>query len=723
MLSAALHDSLSDSTDTESVDSPTPHMLSANGSTAGDVCSHSDDCRHSVLRSIHSDVCALRLVVQSEMRILKAEFAQSLDALKSELTSMMKTQFAQLHGPAKTNCSLVSSSPDSVTREQHVTTPVSSVQECDESDALLHRSVTAPSLPSESSGWNNNSGFIDSDCGDDWNTNAHPPLPEHILNAEDPAHQLELLIKENLSKKESAAAAADAVPAAKLVEVAAPPAPSAPITESGLIALATRILTDHGSVPVGKMGSLLHKAANDHTLPSLLKERYGGLKKFLQAHLQYFVLGEDHPYNPHVSLVGQQQPSQPAQAASAVSASSATATAAASIASKDISPTNAVGFALSSTLHNHNVNPIVTSLPLSQSTRSLSYLSLCDSNIDSPMVGTMGSATRKAIGPSRLLYDETSSTRPGRHNDNIVTSVIAIDCEMVGCGEFGMRSVLARCSIVNYYGHVLYDVYVQPPLNEIVMDYRTHVSGIRPSHLSPCTALEFNVVQSEVRQLLNGRILVAHSVQSDLTALALTHPPQLIRDTATSSIFCPLRARSLKALVSERLSSPQWENFQVAAHDSVEDARAVLALYQSVENQWEETIARENAVLNKQHQMSLLHSPPSSSTSSASSSQLQSHSHSYSNLQALTPSSSQQSPSYAHGTAKSTPISIRSPYQHNNNNNNNNITNIQSSSPPHTSSSSTSHSYGAMNYNMNLSNGNNIPLSPNTPMSLRYHFG
>jgi hypothetical protein len=50
------------------------------------------------------------------------------------------------------------------------------------------------------------------------------------------------------------------------------------------------------------MGSLLHKAANNHCLPALLKERYGGLKKFLQSHPRDFVLGTDHPYNPHVFL-------------------------------------------------------------------------------------------------------------------------------------------------------------------------------------------------------------------------------------------------------------------------------------------------------------------------------------------------------------------------------------------------------------------------------------
>ena len=58
---------------------------------------------------------------------------------------------------------------------------------------------------------------------------------------------------------------------------------------------------------------------------------------------------------------------------------------------------------------------------------------------------------------------------------------IAIDCEFVGVGPNGSTSVLARCSIVNHHGHVLYDSYVKP--KEPVTDYRTWVSGVKPKHL------------------------------------------------------------------------------------------------------------------------------------------------------------------------------------------------------------------------------------------------
>ena len=39
---------------------------------------------------------------------------------------------------------------------------------------------------------------------------------------------------------------------------------------------------------------------------------------------------------------------------------------------------------------------------------------------------------------------------------------VAMDCEMVGVGEDGGRSVLARVSIVNFHGQVLMDRYVKP---------------------------------------------------------------------------------------------------------------------------------------------------------------------------------------------------------------------------------------------------------------------
>lgn len=106
---------------------------------------------------------------------------------------------------------------------------------------------------------------------------------------------------------------------------------------------------------------------------------------------------------------------------------------------------------------------------------------------------------------------------------------IAIDCEMVGVGpDPDNDSALARVSIVNYHGHQLYDSFVLP--KEPVTDYRTFVSGITPQLLGSARTLD--VVQADVATLLDGRILIGHSVRNDLDALLLGHPKRDIRDTS-----------------------------------------------------------------------------------------------------------------------------------------------------------------------------------------------
>lgn len=53
---------------------------------------------------------------------------------------------------------------------------------------------------------------------------------------------------------------------------------------------------------------------------------------------------------------------------------------------------------------------------------------------------------------------------------------------MVGVGEKGKHSVLARVSIVNYYGEVLLDRFVKS--RREITDYRTQFSGITPELLT-----------------------------------------------------------------------------------------------------------------------------------------------------------------------------------------------------------------------------------------------
>ncbi len=70
-----------------------------------------------------------------------------------------------------------------------------------------------------------------------------------------------------------------------------------------------------------------------------------------------------------------------------------------------------------------------------------------------------------------------------------ITKCIAMDCEMVGAGtnRNNQYDMLARCSIVNCYGNVVYDKYVTPVDN--VVDYRTKYSGITDKDLRTGTII------------------------------------------------------------------------------------------------------------------------------------------------------------------------------------------------------------------------------------------
>lgn len=155
-----------------------------------------------------------------------------------------------------------------------------------------------------------------------------------------------------------------------------------------------------------------------------------------------------------------------------------------------------------------------------------------------------------------------------------VGKYVAVDCEMVGVGEGGNESALARVSIVDFHGRQVYDSFVRP--KERVMDWRTRVSGVSPRDMK--TARTFEEVQAAVAELLKGRILVGHDVRHDLAALLLEHPSKMIRDTARFSGFRKYGhgpKPALRVLAKEILDV----EIQSGQHSSIEDARVAMLLF------------------------------------------------------------------------------------------------------------------------------------------------
>lgn len=166
-----------------------------------------------------------------------------------------------------------------------------------------------------------------------------------------------------------------------------------------------------------------------------------------------------------------------------------------------------------------------------------------------------------------------------------ITDELALDCEMVEC--YHHKSVLARVSIVNLFGHPILDRYVAPPAK--VTNYRTQYSGIRRKDLE--NAPEFQEVQSEVAELIKGRIVVGHAVHNDFDVLKINHPRDKIRDTQRYFKYLfQGKTPSLKKL-SESLLGVK---IQKGEHDSVQDAQATMKLYVKERDKWNEKLHKMN---------------------------------------------------------------------------------------------------------------------------------
>ena len=165
-------------------------------------------------------------------------------------------------------------------------------------------------------------------------------------------------------------------------------------------------------------------------------------------------------------------------------------------------------------------------------------------------------------------------------------SIVALDCEMVGVR--GNLSALACCSIVGYNGEVIFHSYIKP--REPITSYRTKWSGITAHHMT--FAIPAHTALACVQKILKFRMIVGHDLSADLKLLGLSdHPKTLIRDT----LKCPqvhmlvgLPQPSLKVVASKLLQ----REIQVGSHSSLEDAKAVMDIYKTVEMEWEEHLRK-----------------------------------------------------------------------------------------------------------------------------------
>jgi len=181
------------------------------------------------------------------------------------------------------------------------------------------------------------------------------------------------------------------------------------------------------------------------------------------------------------------------------------------------------------------------------------------------------SVTDYADGAVPEASIESGSLTAGRE-------ILAMDCEMcmTGQGEFS----LTRISIVTWDGSVVLDELVVP--DKPIIDYVTQYSGITKEMLANVTTSLADIQERLVKLITPRTILLGHSLNSDLTALKLTHP--FIIDTAI--LYPHPRGPPLKSALkwlaqkylNREIQKGHGNTGAGAGHDSIEDARTCLDL-------------------------------------------------------------------------------------------------------------------------------------------------
>ncbi|KAI0127178.1 ribonuclease H-like domain-containing protein [Xylariales sp. AK1849] len=208
----------------------------------------------------------------------------------------------------------------------------------------------------------------------------------------------------------------------------------------------------------------------------------------------------------------------------------------------------------------------------SSSTAKPSLAIWADDNDISPE--SLAEAYGLGLKQNAIVTSEKPRVNEGLAPNLELGKYVALDCEMVGVGPEGHDSVLARVSLVDFHGRQVYDSYVRP--KERVTDWRTKITGISPKQMA--SARDFENVQKEVADLLQGRILVGHDIRHDLAVLMLTHPTTYVRDTARFSGFRQYGhgpKPALRVLAKEILSM----EIQTGHHSSIEDAKVAMLLF------------------------------------------------------------------------------------------------------------------------------------------------
>lgn len=165
----------------------------------------------------------------------------------------------------------------------------------------------------------------------------------------------------------------------------------------------------------------------------------------------------------------------------------------------------------------------------------------------------------------------------------------ALNCKLVeGVMHDQTRTnMVARVSIVDYYGFVVYDRLFKSVWP--VVDYHTNTTGLQAVNFTR-NAVTLCREKERLELLLKGNVLVGYGLLHDLTILGIKHQFSLCRDAATFTKFKRAIPDKLNPSLNELAKHFLNKTFDVNPCDSVQQAHIAMLLYINFKSEWDKEV-------------------------------------------------------------------------------------------------------------------------------------
>ncbi|CAH8305759.1 unnamed protein product [Eruca vesicaria subsp. sativa] len=187
------------------------------------------------------------------------------------------------------------------------------------------------------------------------------------------------------------------------------------------------------------------------------------------------------------------------------------------------------------------------------------------------------------------------------------TDMIAVDCEMVLCGD-GSEG-LVRVGAVDRHGKVFLDQFVKP--DKPIVDYRTAITGVTANDIEKVTLSVADIQRELQPHLSNGAILVGHSLNKDMKVLKIDHPKVI--DTALVFKFSNAR-NSRKPSLNDLYKAVFGKEVRKegVSHNCVHDAEASMNIALAfIKKPFDTTITPTKEMLEAEKSRLFIHRIPS----------------------------------------------------------------------------------------------------------------